>query len=468
MTDNTDTKTTRVRLTQSRIDALEPPRDGEVTVHDTEVRGLALRLRAGGSRVWSLRYRIGGRNGQERRLTLGDANVVSLKAARDAARMAWGERARGHDVQAVRKEAARRERARLGISVDRYIGHLESRNAASVRIIASLLRRELVTALGAATDLATLDRARLAARIEAVAASGRVGLSREFRTRVSVFLNWAASEGLIGHNPLLGMRLPRATRAEGVAQHGRALNEDEVRAFWQAADATGEPIYACYLRTLLLSGCRRTELALARWSWMQTEADTGRTVLVLPREITKNGRVHTVPLPEPVLALLVALPRRAGTDLIFPAWRGDDTPMSGWSKRWAKVTTRLRQRGVTGRVTLHDLRRTARSWWTELGVPEAVAELMLNHRPRSRLVALYDRAERMDERHAAAELWASHVFAVVARDSGQGAHAPVEPDDTIKTHTRQSTAVSYRTAARNPGGGYVAGGVAAPRSGPRT
>jgi integrase len=363
-------KTKRVHLTQARIDALKPPAVGEYTLYDTEVPGLALRLRAGGSRVWNLRYRIGGRNGHSRRLTLGDAGAISLKAAREAARMAWGERAKGQDVQAARKDAARKKQARLGRCVERYIEDLERRRAASasVRIIASLLQRELVSPFGAATDLATLDRVRLTGRIDAIASSGRVAQSREFRTRVSVFLNWATGQGLIPHNPLLGMRLPRVTQAEEMAVHGRALNEDEIRALWHMADITGEAIYAGYLRTLLLTGCRRTERAHARWSWIQHDAKTGRTALVLPRDITKNGRAHPVPLPKPLLGMLGALPRRVGTDLIFPAWRGDDTPMSGWSKRWDRVTAGLAKLGVRDRVTMHDLRRTARSWLTELGV----------------------------------------------------------------------------------------------------
>jgi integrase len=368
--------------------------------------------------TWILRYRVGGRGGLARRLTLGDARKVSLKDARDAARMAWGERAKGSDPQAARKAAARRERAQLGFAVDGYIKDLERRGATAVRTIRSLLRRELVAPLGEATDLSTLDRARLAARVSAIADSGRPGTAREFRTRCSVLLNWAVGRGLIEHNPLLGLRLPRATRSEEVAIHGRALREAEIRAFWEAAEAIGDPIYAGYLRTLLLTGCRRTELAQSRWGWVRRADDTDRTVLMLPAKITKNGRAHAVPLPEPVLKLLSALPRRVGSDLIFPSWRGVDTAMSGWSKRWTSITAAMAELGVIGRVTMHDLRRTARSWWSELGVVEPVAELMLNHRPRSRLVALYDRSERMDERHAAAERWAEFVFGLI--EGGRG------------------------------------------------
>jgi integrase len=412
----------RSRLTQTRIEALKLPETGEYTVADTEIRGLTLRVHAGGAMVWCLRYRTGGRGSPMPRLKLGTFPGVSLKDARDAAQLALGDRAKGTDPQAKRKEAARKERAQLGNSVESYVKDLEARGTAAPGMIGSLLRRELVAPLRAGTDLGTIDRAQITKRIDAIAESGRVAQSREFKVRASVFLNWCVAKGLIPHNPLLGMRLPRATRSQEVKQHGRALNEEEIRAFWHAAAVTDEPYYAVYLRALLLTGCRRTELAVARWEWV-VEDDTGRSVLVLPDKSTKNGWPHAVPLPPPVLAMLRALPRRPGTDLIFPAWRGEDTPMTGWSKRWAVVTAEMGKLGVTGRVTMHDCRRTARTWWSKLNVPEAVCELMLNHRPKNRLVAIYNRNECMDERHRAAEHWAATVFKIAENATAAGCAA---------------------------------------------
>jgi hypothetical protein len=122
--------------------------------------------------------------------------------------------------------------------------------------------------------------------------------------------------------------------------------------------------------------------------------------------------------------------------------------MSGWAKRWAEVVTQLEKRGVNGRLTMHDLRRTARSWWSELGVTEPVAELMLNHRPRSRLVALYDRSERMDERHAAAERWAEFVFSVVeGGEDAENARSAEDAKDAEDNRDASAHADSGRHAA---------------------
>ena len=55
---------------------------------------------------------------------------------------------------------------------------------------------------------------------------------------------------------------------------------------------------------------------------------------------------------------------------------------------------------------LHDLRRTARTGLAELGIPQIVAEKVLNHAERNVLVRTYDRHEYADEKRDALERWA--------------------------------------------------------------
>jgi integrase len=55
---------------------------------------------------------------------------------------------------------------------------------------------------------------------------------------------------------------------------------------------------------------------------------------------------------------------------------------------------------------LHDLRRTARTGLAELGVPEIIAEKVLNHSPRNILTTIYNRHEYADEKRDALERWA--------------------------------------------------------------
>jgi integrase len=65
-------------------------------------------------------------------------------------------------------------------------------------------------------------------------------------------------------------------------------------------------------------------------------------------------------------------------------------------------------------MVIHDLRRTVRTGLSDLGgIPDAVAELCLNHRPKG-VAGVYDRAERIQERAWALQRWADHVEKICA------------------------------------------------------
>ena len=62
------------------------------------------------------------------------------------------------------------------------------------------------------------------------------------------------------------------------------------------------------------------------------------------------------------------------------------------------------------RFTPHDLRSTARSHLTELGIGIIVAERCLNH-SLGGLVGIYDQHDYMTESRAALELWTEFIMA---------------------------------------------------------
>jgi integrase len=141
-----------------------------------------------------------------------------------------------------------------------------------------------------------------------------------------------------------------------------------------------------------LTGQRRTETALMRWTDLRTDAAGAVIEWGIPAEVTKAGRAHRVPIPPELDLILRALRRLAGVDLVFPGshrrkgareGKADEAPrppMSGWAQRLAPVqaaTTAAR----LARWTPHDLRRTMRTGLGRLGVDQETAELMLNHAP---------------------------------------------------------------------------------------
>jgi integrase len=270
--------------------------------------------------------------------------------------------------------------------------------------VMSLLRRELLRPFGN-IELADLDQAQLVNRVDTIKAAGRPGAARELKTRASVFLGWAVGKGLIKANPGL-WRKPRATRAQQLAVVGRALEDHELPAFWQAADAAPWP-FGGYLKVLLLCGQRRTETAAMRCA----DIDPKAAIWTIPAEISKSGRKHVVPLPSTVLEIIRATGRTT-SPLVFPGRGG--AMMSGWENRLASV----REAAGLPHWTLHDLRRTFRTGLAALGIDYAARELMLNHVIGSDLDQRYDRDPRWTARVDAAERWAQHVLGIV---TGEGA-----------------------------------------------
>jgi integrase len=193
------------------------------------------------------------------------------------------------------------------------------------------------------------------------------------------------------------------------------------------------------VQLLLLTGCRRNELAQARLGWITPARGDRPAFLTIPAEITKNGKPHVIPLPPLAAAVIASVKRFADTDLITPGARskrtGKSAPISGWSKSWPRLLKTAEGHGLRRKFTPHDLRKSFRSHLGRLGVPDRVAELMLNHTLQDRLIGIYDRHDYLPEKIEAAAKWANAVSAALTEPPAALAHVvPLRP--TAKTRRK--------------------------------
>ena len=93
---------------------------------------------------------------------------------------------------------------------------------------------------------------------------------------------------------------------EGIKARERVLNDEEIRAVWKAAERMGYPMGRVN-QLLLLTGCRKAEVAGARWA----EFDLAGGIWTIPSERFKSDRAHLVPLSADALELLEQLPAGA-------------------------------------------------------------------------------------------------------------------------------------------------------------
>jgi integrase len=129
----------------------------------------------------------------------------------------------------------------------------------------------------------------------------------------------------------------------------------------------------------------------------------------IPPEIAKNGFAHRVPLSAPVLALLDDVRQLGeGSEWVFPGSDGE-----GHRATIHKAHNRIRRRcGVS--FVPHDLRRTAASHMTGLGISRLVVSKILNHAEPG-VTAVYDRHSYDREKRTALDVWALRLEEIIGQ-----------------------------------------------------
>jgi integrase len=182
----------------------------------------------------------------------------------------------------------------------------------------------------------------------------------------------------------------------------RSLSDAEVARIWLNAPKND---YGEILKLILLTGCRRAEIGDLKWSEVDIR---DKHTITLPRERTKNGQEHVVPLSDDARSILQGAfnPDR---EYVFGRTRAGG--FSGWSKSKSELDAIVKLKEPW---TLHDLRRTVRTGLGELGVAPHIAEAAINHLPAKR----YDRNKYEPEKRKALNDWAAHLKVAIAQATG--------------------------------------------------
>jgi hypothetical protein len=410
-------------LTDAFLRSLKPPPSGRIELADGRVRGLWFRLTAAGAGSWCVRTRTA--DGKQTRPALGTWPALGIAEARRAALDTLARVHRGADPVAA-KRAARKARTHALAEptvADRLAEWQALRvadprkpwSARYAREVAGLARRDILPALGKRRlrDTSRADWVRL---IETKWRAGAPGQAALLYRVVSSFLNHAEAAGWVAA-PLLP-RKGAATLAPPPAARARVLDDTELAELWQATEREAPKVRA-FIRLLILTAAREGEVAGIEAG----ECDLGAGLWSLPAARCKNGQGITLPLGALALTELRAVwPNDAPEPDRRLLGRFPSAPLSGFSKVKARVDAAIaaarRAAGIAEPIPpwrWHDLRRTARTGMTRLGVSRDHAEAALNHLSfRSALERTYDRHDYREEILAALRLWQAHVAAVVA------------------------------------------------------
>lgn len=349
-----------MKLTKRAIDALAYQGDGSTrfVCWDDSLPGFGVRIYPSGRKAFVVSFRI---HGRKRLMALGAYGVLTLDQAREKARQLLVETLAGTDPLEARQRAAGGETVKALCAA--YLERHAKPHKRSWKDDQRRIDRRILPLWGN-LKVASIKRA------DAAALHHRIGQAHPYEANrtlelVSKMFDLARRWGFTPEdhpNPARDIDHFRERKRD------RWVTPEELPRLAMAIDQEQNPIARAALWLYLLTGARKSELLKARWE----DVDFGRAELRLPD--TKAGRTHYLPLSEPALALLGALPRFQGNPYVFPGLKAG-AHLVNVDKPWQRV----RQAAGVEDVRLHDLRRTVGSWLAQAGNSLHLIGRVLNH-----------------------------------------------------------------------------------------
>ena len=317
------------RLSESRIAALKP-RKSPYDVRDSELKGFGVRILPSGAGRFFIHSQHEGRRIWK---TIGDAGCIDLKEARRRATEL---------LAAIRRDGMPAlEEERLFEAVAEEVFHRYGRTwkPRTMKVNRTYLRNQILPWFQGRNiaDITKQDVRRwfTSLRAKPVAADRSAPI-------LSVIMHQAELYGYRkeGSNPCTGIRRYRRKGRE------RFLSEPELRRLATVLNSheAQYPHCVAFVRLLLLTGCRKSEIVTLQWS----DYREGRLFL----RDSKTGP-RTVCLSSLARAVLEGLPRRGSWVFPSPRQRG---PVS--STFMETFWRRIREKAEIADVRLHDLRHT--------------------------------------------------------------------------------------------------------------
>lgn len=405
-----------MKLTKRIVDAAKP-NGTEFFVWDDQLPGFGLRVFASGRKSYLVQYRI---NGRCRRVTLGKHGVLTPEEARLKARILLGGIAEGDDP--AEKKLVARNDPTLSELCDLYLKDgpvmKPDKKQSSWQTDRSNINRHIKPLLGnrklASLTKADVQRFQADVTLGKSAAMEKTGKKRgkavvrggpgtavRATTVLCAALSFAVERGLRDTNPGRGVKLNK------LQSRSRFLSTAELTALGdvlaEEEQKTEHVWTVAAIRLLILTGCRKGEILSLKWSYVDLE----RGMLRLPD--SKTG-AKVVPVGQPVIDLLTALPRLAGSEYVLPSVTSDG-PLVGLQKAWE----RIRAKAGLMDVRLHDLRHSFASVAVGAGNSLYIVGRILGHKD-SRTTEIYAHLAD-DPVRATANETATHIASLLGGKS---------------------------------------------------
>ena len=406
-----------MKFTDRSIKAIKP-RAERFEVWEDNGKGFGLRVSPSGKRSWIYLYRFDGR---PRRLTLGVYPEMGLHDAHEAHAIAKKELSKG--VDPGERDQSRKSAHRSAFTVADLVAEYMDRWAKVKKVTwqedERCLKKDVLPIIGKKKAAAVTRRDIVLVR-DKIIDRGAPAMSNRTHNIITKVFNFAVDRGILDASPCAALSLP-AEKGE----RNRALNDSEIKKFWNGLEDTGmEPQPRLALRLLLATAQRRGEVVGAKWQ----EFDLDDRVWEIPveriksRKKRKNIGPHIVPLNDKALSLLEEIKTLSdGSPFLFPSKK---TGLHITPASVTRTLARVLAVDYEGRLDLehftpHDLRRTATTGMTSIGVSEFIAGKVLNHAEVGVTGKVYNKYDYLQEKKDALAKWGRKLEAIITGGKGQ-------------------------------------------------
>jgi len=343
---------------------------GFYALWDGQLRGFGLRITPSGTKTFFVYYRVGRR---QRTITIGRYGVLTVDQARKRAQEILVEVSRGNDPVAERKA---QDTTFADLATLYLENHAKVHNK-SWKEDQRRLQTRILPAFGQ-RPVTSITRA------EVIRFHQKMGTERgpyeanRLLALLSAIVEYARKIELIPFEHSNPARL-----IEKFNERSRAvfMKKEDIPRLFEALDKDKNPYFIAFIKMVLFTAARKTELLCARWK----NVDWDQRILWL--EDTKNGEAYPIRLSKSAIAILNSLLLLSdGSGYIFPSTDEPGKRLWNVDRPWREV----RKAAGLDDITIHDLRRSAASWLAQSGTPLQHIGAALNHKDR-KTVEVYAR-----------------------------------------------------------------------------
>lgn len=378
------------------------PRDKDWKLLDE--RGLYLLVRAGGTKVWRMKYQ---RDGRERAITFGAYPEMPLSIARARRSTVKQILLDGGDPSAT---PAPSDPAPAGptfkqVATEWHEGRKDSLNPAHEQRVWSRLQRDVIPHLGH-RPIGEIDAPEILEVIRKVEARGAMDISRRMRQGCGQVFRYAIANGWAKRDPAADLR--GALKPKPRVRHMARLADREMPDFFRRLSRyDGERLTVLALRFTILTWVRTSETRLATWAEFEG-LDGPEPLWRIPAGRMKMHREHLVPLSRQAVAVIRELEAMRCSDFVFPHDRKPrHLPMSQNTMIGA-----MYRMGYRGRATVHGFRGLASTVANESELwKEDWIEMQLAHDDEDEVRAAYNSALYLSPRRRMMQWWGDRMEA---------------------------------------------------------